>query len=232
MVATLDSIETAAFTALSALAKTATPPGAFALVGRFYGELRVTLQGVTVVGEALHRNPAALLQLGSERADNDLRTTAGNAETRGRTKLTVWVVTQDTRGSTVIAKGTTGTVGPPAIPGSQGALTSVDQVIAALNGLVINDLLRNTRLRYVGFDTRSADPNSHLCHEVTFEAERAVPVLTPVDTGVPLETIHQHVNLEGTDGEAPNPVNEGETHPNALEFDEEGLGFDEGLFYS
>lgn len=194
---TLDAIELAAFTALQALKTSATPPGLFRCVDRYAGEVTSRAGGVSLSGVVLAQNPAVLLDLPGEAADDDVSTTAGQVETRGRVTLRAWVVVQDSRGSTKATKGATGTTG---------ALACVESVAAALNALPAGDLLRVAKLQYRGFQRRIAEPNSLLCYELTFVAERSVPTVAIADTGHAMTGMLGDANIVGDTSTDTNPL--------------------------
>lgn len=198
--ATLASIEAAVNTALAATLATATPtPGPFAAVRRWLGEVRAMGRGVTLDRVALGQLPACLLEWQGETADNDVQTTAAVIETRGKVALRAWVVQLDVRGPDALVAGGTA-------PTSVGIAACVDAVVAALNGLEIAGLLRSEVLRYKGCAQRLADVQTYAVYEVTFEAQRSVPTVTPADTSHAMTDLTGDANIVGDTSTDTNPL--------------------------
>lgn len=212
MDATIDQIDTAAFTALVALQRDVshtTRP--FALVARTVQEPTLAGGQFSFDGQTLGKHPACLWRLAGETADDDVRTVDGDAETRGRLRFQAWVLLRDARTDQLRAKGGTSTTG---------LYSLVDQVIAALNNAPVtvagalgdvNALLRVHRLRYAGMVPRFSDA-SLTAVEVDFEAQRSVPTVAPTETTVDLVDLRGDVNLQDgagadpSDADALNPL--------------------------
>lgn len=204
MDATIDQIDTAAFTALVALQRdvshTSRP---FALVARTVQEPTFAGGQFSFDGQTLGKHPACLWRLAGETADDDVRTVDGDAETRGRLRFQAWVLLRDPRTDQLRSKGGTGTTG---------LYSLVDHVIAALNnapltaesgaGEVVNALLRVHRLRYAGMVPRFSDATLTAV-EVDFEAQRSVPTVAPTETTVDLVDLRGDVNLQDGAGADP-----------------------------
>lgn len=188
----LDSIDTAAFAALNALAASASPAGHFAHVGRYIGQ--VTVQGgkVSLTREALARVPAVLWQWEGERASNDFEAQEGDRESVGVVLFSAWVVVGDARSTELLVKGGTGTPGPT---------TLHDQVLSALNGLQVAGMLRHHRLDWVG--TRNYATGTAHVSELRFEARRSAPTVTEATQGVALSRLDGSINLDPNPGNNP-----------------------------
>lgn len=204
MDATIDTIDSAAFTTLQALARDAGHASRpFALVARTVQEPTFTGAGFTFDGIALGQYPACLWRVAGEAADDDVRTVDGDAETRGRLRFEAWVLLRDTRSDQLRAKGGTSTTG---------LYSLVDQVIGALNNAPVesggaNALLRVHRLRYLGFTPRFSDA-SLSAWRLEFEAQRSVPTVAPVLTTVDLGHLLGDVNLTGAEQATPSDADE------------------------
>jgi hypothetical protein len=208
--ATIDTIDSAAFTTLQALARDAGHASRpFALVARTVQEPAFNGAGFTYDGIVLGQYPACLWRVAGEAADDDVRTVDGDAETRGRLRFEAWVLLRDTRSDQLRAKGGTSTTG---------LYSLVDQVIGALNnapveaedphsGAVANALLRVHRLRYLGFAPRFSDA-SLSAWRLEFEAQRSVPTVAPVLTTVDLGHLLGDVNLTGAAQATPSDADE------------------------
>lgn len=208
MDATIDQIDSAAFTTLQALARDASHTSRpFALVARTVQEPTFSGGQFSYDGQTLARQPACLWRLAGEVADDDVRTVDGDAETRGRLRFQAWVVLRDPRTDQLRAKGGTSTTGLYAL---------VDHVIGALNNAPIdvssvNALLRSHRLRYTGMTPRFSDATLTAV-EVAFEAQRSVPTVAPTMTTVNVVDLRGDVNLQDgagadpSDADALNPL--------------------------
>lgn len=133
--ATLDAIETALFTRLATLKKSATPAGPFTLVDRWAGQVT---QQEGVDEATLGKAPAALLAYESSTTESaSAETILDEAETIERHLFRVYVTVQDTRGDEKTLKGTTG---------QTGALACVHAVKSALTALGITNVSEPVRL--------------------------------------------------------------------------------------
>lgn len=189
--ATLDTIDAALFTALAALQavgatlSAATP---FRVVDRWYGAVSDKDGLATFV---LDKLPCAVLALASDAGDNDAETLAGEAETRGRTAWVVFVAADDPRGPSQLLKGS----------GTVGVYAMLDAVLAALNGLAVDNLLRATRVRWVSTVPVSQRQGVGTVHGLTFRTDRSVATVTYPDATVPLTSVGTPGDLNLYDGD-------------------------------
>lgn len=125
MTADLDDIDAALFAQLSTLAASANPAGPFATVARWTGELP---RPEEITAETFGKAPAAVLAFGEETAGADLLTLPGDSEDAAESTWLVFVVVEDPRGATRVAKGSTGL---------KGSLKLASTVAAKLNALIV-----------------------------------------------------------------------------------------------
>jgi len=185
-VADLDDVDDGLYTALSALQRDdAHPARPFALVTRFTGQVVMTPGGITLQREAVGRLPAVLWQWVGEDTATQVQTLLGARDDYGTVQWVAWVIVQDTRGSTKQMKGATNTPGVHALN---------DAVIGAVNGLADEDFFRAHRVRYARARSFIAERGVHIT-QITVEARRAIPQITPTVTSVVLADIRGDVNL-------------------------------------
>jgi hypothetical protein len=175
MAATLDDVETALMAALQAMLRGATPPGPFALVDRWAGEVT---QEEGVDEATLGRSPSALLAFEGSTvvADEDGETLNRDVEVVERHVFRVYVTVRDFRTVTAATKGT---VGQP------GVLRCARLVKEALAGLEIAGLTGGDVVRLVDHRPWSIKRESHYTHLVRFSATASLPATTDVTPGEP-----------------------------------------------
>jgi hypothetical protein len=196
MGATIDQIDDAIDAALRPLL--IVNGGPFALLDKFTaGDVSKT-DGVAQ--EVLKRSPAMLVAWDGEKGTDDLELLTGAAETVGMSTFTVLVILQETRAT---ALGLKGAVGQPGIY----RLTSI--VRDTLNNLVIDGLVRNGRLAYVGAVPVLFKRGQVYVTAVRFTAAAVVGDAAVPDSSVPLLglTGHEHLHDEaGPAAGAPDPI--------------------------
>ena len=204
MAATLSSINAAIMAALTPLQ---CPDGGivadsrpFAYVGHWCGEI-TRERGVDP--EALAQFPCALLHWPGEKNSNggDLTTMDGDGEDAAQSDWVVYVGVEDVRGAESLVVGASG------VPG---ALALSDLVIGALDGLLIDGLLRSGRLYYTGAAPFVVARGKWYVAALTFFAKRSPDRVAPPDDAVPLLGIDGDVNLVETrdDDDPENPVDQ------------------------
>lgn len=196
MTLSLADTDSAIYTALSALqidvttGTTAARP--FALVGRYAGPL--TEEGMR---EVCAQYPAAMLAFAGEQVTRTVHTLAGDAEDRGTVRWTVYVAAEDPR---AIDDGIVGTSTAP------GAYILTDAVLTVLNGLPLSGAWFSRTLRCAGTREALIKRGVVYVYALDFEAQRALPQVTPTITSVVLADIRGDVNLPFDDGDD-NPDN-------------------------
>jgi len=197
MGANLDDIDNAMLSALQGLLKSAPSPGPFAFVGRWAGQLPREDQ---ISSESFGASPAALLAAAGESGGADANFLDGDREDKGIVNWTVIIALQDPRGAKQVTKG-------GAIPITQpGMLTLIDTVISGLNGLIVPEgLIRNERVRYVGWQWLGIIPGRIAVVGVRFTSTRFVPMLDVEDNLPALNRITGNLHLK--DQSDPTPAN-------------------------
>lgn len=195
---TLAAIDAALYAALAVTQHngTATDAAPFALVGRYAGEL--TPDGIR---EASAQYPCAFLRWDSGAATRTVDAVEGVEDAAVET-WTVLVAVEEPR-AIDDAISATATLAP-------GALTLIDAVLGACNGLVFDGAWRDRRVRCAGYAPALVKRGEVYVYAVRFEAKRALPQLAltvaQAGTGQDLTQIAGDVDLEGTADTAPNPI--------------------------
>ena len=158
----------------------------FAMAGRWCGQITAE-HGLSP--EAMAQTPCVFLRWDGSSSAPDVLTLVGDAEDRVREQFTVFIAVDDPRGMDDILVGGAGAIG---------IYTMLDRVETAVNGLIVADTLRNTRVRLA--DTRPfyAQSGRSYIAAMVFSAERAAASVTPPDTSVTLSTAQGDINLVDT----------------------------------
>lgn len=224
--ATLDSIDTAIFTALRRInpGADAKTPGTSAdaresrvrYIGRWMGEpIRATTLNdayrVAIQSQINGRTPAILLGFDGETVDPRplmVATVGGDAETIALSTWTIMVVVRDTRTANTTLKGSA--AGADETLGVYELLGTVD---AALSNLMVDGLYNASNLRFLERRAYLLVPNELTVYAIRYTARRRLPDvreegLDPTYialSGVPLIDVIARVNLypEGLAGDFP-----------------------------
>lgn len=201
MTATLSTIDTALYNALIAGLHTGTPSIAtpFALVDRFAGD--VEEKGIQ---EVCAQFPAALLRFDGGSPARVVDAYEGIEDT-GVESWTVFVVLEDPRDVAEAVQGSS--------PLTPGFLPLIERVLELCNGLVVDGLYNDRRVRVADYGRPVLVKRGSLyVYSLRFEVRRPLPAvaLTVAQAGTaqPLTAVAADVNLTGTTDAAPNPIDQ------------------------
>lgn len=199
MTATLSTIDTALFAALAAGQHTGTPTATapFALVARYAGE--ASEQGIA---EACAQYPSAFLRYDGGGATRTVDAIEG-IEDAGLESWTVLVCLEEPRSVDEAVQGVS--------PLTPGFLPLIERVIELCNGLVVDGVFRDRRVRVAEYGRPVLIKRGALyVYSVRFECRRPLPsvalTIAQAGTAQALTAIAGDVNLTGTTDAAPNPL--------------------------
>lgn len=197
--ATLADIDAALYTALSACQHTGTPSAnlPFALVARYAGPT-----DPKSIREVVGQYPCALLRWEQGATTRTVDVVEGIDDT-GTERWSVLTALEEPRDIDDAIASTNAN--------APGALMLVERVMAVLNGLIIDGLWRDRRIRVTEYGVPELVTRGVVyVHATRFEARRELPQATPTvaqaGTAIDLDQIAGDVNLEGTADAAPNPM--------------------------